>query len=251
MKRKILLFAVITAFIGNMTSYSQDVSANLKQNYVRLQYAKPMGEFSDYLGAGFGAEYGRHFYFNTKMFNRIIPGIDVTFVEFALNFGDRYNFNENNTGTQYMFWRQDTGCFANLDAGFLSTVGVKLGPVFTINIVEDLYADLYLKYAPSLVWGSRTLNYETAHQPHELVGEEEASMFWGIVHRFDMGMNIKYKFFSFGIELLFGSTTLNFGKDIIPTEKIQNHQPHKDTYTLGDKQSMGVSTFKLTIGYLF
>ncbi|MDR1848233.1 MAG: hypothetical protein LBR17_09015 [Bacteroidales bacterium] len=248
MKKNLILLLVCAALSGNIFM-SQAYAQDFKKNYVRLQYVNPIGQYSDYYSAGVGAEYGKHFYFNTMLFDVLKPGIDLTFVEFAINFGDRYNYNEQADLLNGKINRKGIDCWFYSDGGFLSTVGVKLGPVITYNIVDDLFADFYIKYAPSLVWGSRTMNFVDMDNDHRTI-DDPSSMFVGFVHRFSMGLNLKYSFFTFGIELLFGKTTLNYGDEIVP-EPLDPIPSVGDTWKLTDKKSMGLNTIKINVGYLF
>ncbi|MDR0789281.1 MAG: hypothetical protein LBO06_00640 [Bacteroidales bacterium] len=248
MKKSFILLAA--AVLTSSIAMSQDDVQDLKKNYVRLQYVAPIGAYSDFFSSGIGAEYGRHFYFNTMWFDCITPGIDITFAEVALNFGNRYNYNEQGDILNGMMTRKGVNCFFYSDGGFLSTVGVKLGPVFTYNIVDDLFADFYIKYAPSFIWGSRSLNFVDMTDAHRAI-EDMSSMYAGFAHRLSTGLNIKYRFFTFGIEFLFGKTTMNFSKEIVPQaiDPIPNNG--SDTWRLTDEKKLGLNTFKITIGYLF
>jgi hypothetical protein len=245
MKKKLIIFFVMAAFAGQM-AYSQPAS---KPMYVRLQYVSPIGQYSDFFSAGIGTEFGKHFYFNTMLFDVVQPGIDLTFVEFALNFGDRYNYNEQGDVINGKIKRKGVDCFFSSDGGFLSTIGIKLGPVITYNIIDDLFADFYVKYAPAFIWGSRTMTFVDMIDEHRTI-DNPSSMYAGFAHRLSTGLGLKYKFFTFGIEFIFGKATLNYSEDLVP-ELIDPIPAIGDTYKLTDKKSMGLNTFKINIGYLF
>jgi hypothetical protein len=248
MKKSFILLLVITALVSS-SLMSQESIEDLRKNYVRLQYVSPIGEYSDFYGGGLGAEYGRHFYFNTTWFECITPGIDITFAEIALDFGNRYNYNEHGSAIDRMITSKGVPCFFHSDGGFISTIGVKLGPVFTYNIVDDLFADFYIKYAPSFVWGSRSIYFVDMTNEHRAI-DDQSSMAAGFAHRLSTGLNIKYKFFTFGVEFLFGKTTMNYSKDIVP-QAIDPKPISGDTWKLNSEQKLGLNTFKVSIGYLF
>ncbi|MDR1005824.1 MAG: hypothetical protein LBL74_03045 [Bacteroidales bacterium] len=216
---------------------------DLKPYYVRLQYVNTLGESADFYGNGFGAEFGRNFYFKTKLFGLIVPGIDITFAEFAIAFGDRYNYNEHYDSNTAVIYRNGTRANFYTDDGFLSTVGVKIGPVFSYNIVDELYADLYFKYAPAFVWGGRRVYFEEMSNSHNVI-DKDFSMSAGFAHRFSTGLNIKYNRFSFGLEFIFGSTTLHYAADIMPKQT-------GNGWNLTDERRMGLNTLKINIAYLF
>jgi hypothetical protein len=250
MTKKVIFILLSSLIISNIL-FAQGGLSDLKTNYVRLQYVSPIGEYSDFYSGGLSAEYGKHFYFNTIWFNCITPGIDITFAELAFNFGDRYNYNEHGDAINKVITRKGVPCFFYSDGGFLSTLGVKLGPVFTYYLVDDLFADFYVKYAPAFVWGSRTMNFVDMTNEHTLI-DDPSSMYAGFAHRLSTGLNIKYKFFTFGIELLFGKTTMNYGKDIVPQKRdVVDGSLSSDTWKLTDKKQIGLNTFKINIGYLF
>ena len=255
MKKNFILLLAIAALSSNML-ISQELTQDLKSNYVRFQNAYPIGEYSDFYRGGAGAEFGKFFYFNTMWFDCITPGIDITFAEVALNIGRRFNYNEQGDIIDRTITRNGVRCFFHSDGGFFSTLSVKVGPAFTYNLIDDLFADLSIKYAPTFAWGSRSINFVDMNNDQRAI-DDQSSMFAGFAHRLSTGINIKYKFFTFGVELLFGKTTLNYAKEIVPQEmevvpaSIIPGVANGDTWRLIDEKKMGLNTFKVSIGYLF
>ena len=248
MKKNFILLLAIAALSSSML-VSQESNQDVKENYIRLHYVSPIGEYSDFYSGGIGAEYGKFFSFNTMWFGCITPGIDITFADIALNFGNRFNYNEQGDFIDRVITRNGIPCFFHSDGGFFSTLSVKVGPAFTYNLIDDLFADLSIKYAPTFAWGSRKMNFVDMTNDHRAI-DDMSSMYAGFSHRLSTGVNIKYKFFTFGVEFLFGKTTLNYSKEIVP-QALNSVVANGDTWKLTDEKKMGLNTFKVSVGYLF
>ncbi|MGM9820640.1 MAG: hypothetical protein ACI3Z9_07560 [Candidatus Onthomorpha sp.] len=200
-------------------------------NYIRGQYINPIGQYSDFYSQGFGVEYGHTFYFDVVMGDLFTPGIDVTFMELGFNSGKTYD---------YMY---ETGSVADslhnykTQDGFLMTAGPKIGLAVQMELIDGLCVAASAKYCPTLVFGTRTLGRSPLHPK-----EERAGCF-AFSNRFSINLELKYQWFSFGGEFLFGKANLDYNKDIIPDLA--------STPVLQDKADLGMNTFKLYIGFNF
>ena len=222
-KLAILPIALFVSF----GSFAQNVGAN----YVRGQYINPIGQYSDFYSQGFGAEYGHTFYFDVVMGDLFTPGIDVTFMEVGFNSGKTYDYSSQN------FVADSLLNYYKTQDGFLMTAGPKIGLAVQMELIDGLCVAASAKYCPTLVFGTRTLGRTNLHHKEETAG------CFAFSNRFSINLELKYQWFSFGGEFLFGKANLDYNKDIIPD--------FTQTPALQDRADLGMNTFKLYIGFNF
>lgn len=200
-------------------------------NYIKVHYINPMGQYGNFYSQGIGAEYGHSFYFDLVMGELICPGIDVTFVELGVNAGKKYSYAEN-----YPTVLTDRDDYVT-EGGFLATFGPKIGLIAQMELIDGLFIETSAKYCPTLVFGSRTL----ADTPSSL--RDETAGCFAFSNRFSINLELKYNWFSFGGEFLFGKAKLDYAKEIIPD--LDND------LVPSDKIELGMNTFKLYVGFNF
>ena len=222
-KLAILPIALFVSF----GSFAQNVGAN----YVRGQYINPIGQYSDFYSQGFGVEYGHTFYFDVVMGDLFTPGIDVTFMEVGFNSGKTYDYGSQN------FVADSLLNYYKTQDGFLMTAGPKIGLAVQMELIDGLCVAASAKYCPTLVFGTRTLGRTNLHHKEETAG------CFAFSNRFSINLELKYQWFSFGGEFLFGKANLDYNKDIIPD--------FTQTPVLQDRADLGMNTFKLYIGFNF
>ena len=222
-KLAILPIALFVSF----GSFAQNVGAN----YVRGQYINPIGQYSDFYSQGFGGEYGHTFYFDVVMGDLFTPGIDVTFMEVGFNSGKTYDYGSQN------FVADSLLNYYKTQDGFLMTAGPKIGLAVQMELIDGLCVAASAKYCPTLVFGTRTLGRTNLHHKEETAG------CFAFSNRFSINLELKYQWFSFGGEFLFGKANLDYNKDIIPD--------FTQTPALQDRADLGMNTFKLYIGFNF
>lgn len=200
-------------------------------NYLRVHYINPIGQYGDFYSQGVGAEYGHSFYFDLVMGELVCPGIDVTFVEVGVNAGEKYSYAE-------AFPEKFTDGYDYVtEGGFLMTFGPKVGLIAQMELIDGLFIETSAKYCPTLVFGSRTL----AETPTTL--RDETAGCFAFANRLSINLELKYNWFSFGGEFLFGKAKLDYSKDIIPN--LDNN------FVPSDKIELGMNTFKLYVGFNF
>lgn len=200
-------------------------------NYLRVHYINPIGQYGDFYSQGVGAEYGHSFYFDLVMGELVCPGIDVTFVEVGVNAGEKYSYAE-------AFPEKLTDGYDYVtEGGFLMTFGPKVGLIAQMELIDGLFIETSAKYCPTLVFGSRTL----AETPTTL--RDETAGCFAFANRLSINLELKYNWFSFGGEFLFGKAKLDYSKDIIPN--LDNN------FVPSDKIELGMNTFKLYVGFNF
>lgn len=230
MKRTILsLLAAVVLAVG--VGFSPLQAQKDYNNYARVQYSNPIGQYKDFYSQGFGLEFGRRFYSSLVLSELVVPGLDVTFLELGFNSGRQYGYNPyiDETGREvYDYLTRD---------GFLLTAGPKVGIAAKMELIDGLFIEAAVKYCPTLVFGSRTLG-RTALNPTV----ESASCF-AFSNRLSVNFELKYSMFSIGGEFCFFKSNLDYTKDIIPFPD--------ETPVLQDKIDLGMNTFKLYLGVNF
>ncbi len=204
-----------------------------KDNYFRLQYNSPIGQYGDFYSQGFGMEYGHTFYFDVALGDLIAPGIDVTFIEVGFNSGKEYDYKQlaapQATNVEsYDYITRD---------GFLMTAGPKVGLAGQMELIDGLFIGASVKYCPTLVFGSRTLGRTALHNP------AESAACFAFSNRLSLSAELEYSWFSIGAEFIFGRANLDYNKDIIP-------YPESEP-ALQDKIDLGMNTFKFFVGFNF
>lgn len=224
MKKTIL--CVVTLFLLCISTNIKAQTNDNWNNYIKFQFVQPIGEYSDYYHAGVGLEYGRMFPFNFDIANGLLkPGLDITFIQTTLN-----------TGKEHTYYSD-----YNTKGGFLWNFGIKLGPMMSINIVDDLKGDFAIQYAPTLIMGYRK-GLSSIEDREDYTTTSSISF----AHRLSMKADIRYQHFLFGMELLFGQATLNYGKSIIPY-----YNNTTNAVALKDKKDLGLNTLLLNFGFTF
>ncbi|MBR1626340.1 MAG: hypothetical protein IJ681_04265 [Bacteroidales bacterium] len=225
MKKVVLL---IIAFISVLPSTIK-AQEELGQNYVKLQFIQPLGEYKDFYSSGFGAEFGRMFPFNFDIADGlIIPGLDITFINTTFNTGKEYNYNPKDE-------------YLTTKSGLLWDLSVKLGPMVTIGITDGLVADFAVQYDPTVVFslGRKGLDPDKFRQEERVYKEKSASSV-SFAHRVSIKGDIRYTHFLFGLEFVLGGTSLNYNHEIIP-----------ENDDLTDEVSLGLGTLLLNFGFTF
>lgn len=230
MFKKILVLS--TAFIMLFGANLKAQDGEYGQNYVKLQFVQPLGEYRDYYNSGFGAEYGRMFQFNMDIANGLmIPGLDITFIQTSFNTGkDHIYFGNENLKTE---------------GGLIWDLGVKLGPMMTFGLTEGLLADVSIQYAPTVIFGFRKGPDENMVINNQLPYDTKTASSVSFAHRVSIKGDIRYAHFLFGLEFLLGNTTFNYGHAIIPSYDASNN------YKPRDEKDMGLSTLMLNFGFTF
>lgn len=224
--KKLLLFIFVS--IVYCCAFSQD------DNYFKLQYSNPVGEYKCSYNQGFGLEFGRRFMFNLAIGDLVVPGIDVSFLNISFNKGKEESFFVKSINS----FADSLAYFA--DDGFIMSLGPKIGFVSSLELIDGLMLDLSLKYLPTIIITSRTLG----KTPDDIDTYGESSTGLSFANCVSIEPGIRYKWFSFGMEFVLGKVNVNYGKNIIP--HIEN-----GTYSLIKKKTLGINTFKLFVGINF
>ncbi|MCF0210742.1 MAG: hypothetical protein HUK18_05485 [Bacteroidales bacterium] len=241
MFKKVLLLGVALLAMLSTSLKAQD--GDYGQNYIKLQFVQPLGEYGDYYNAGFGAEYGRMFLFNLDFANGLmIPGLDITFIQTTFNTGkDHPYFDNENLKTE---------------GGLVWNLGVKIGPMLTIGIAEGLVADFAVQYAPTVVFGFRQgpeVTQDVNGYPVPLLSDTKTASSVSFAHRVSLKGDIRYAHFLFGLEFLLGSTTFHYNHPVIPayTPTMDDAGNPIQLYTPRDEKNMGLGTLMLNFGFTF
>lgn len=224
--KKLLLFIFVS--IVYCCAFSQD------DNYFKLQYSNPVGEYKCSYNQGFGLEFGRRFMFNLAIGDLVVPGIDVSFLNISFNKGKEESFfvkSINSSADSLAYFADD---------GFIMLLGPKIGFVSSLELIDGLMLDLSLKYLPTIIITSRTLG----KTPDDIDTYGESSTGLSFANCVSIEPGIRYKWFSFGMEFVLGKVNVNYGKNIIP--HIEN-----GTYSLIKKKTLDINTFKLFVGINF
>ena len=218
--------ALITMFSSNIKAQMEDAG----QNYVKLQFVQPLGEYNDFYNSGFGAEFGRMFPLNFDIADGLImPGLDITFISTQFNTGKEYEYIPATSLTPALATK----------SGLLWNLGVKLGPMVTIGITDGLVADFSIQYDPTVVFSLGRKGIDADKLATGVVKEKSASSV-SFAHRIGIKGDIRYTHFLFGLEFVLGSTTLHYNHSIIP-----------EGASLTDETSLGLGTLLLNFGFTF
>ena len=237
MKRLQSFFKLAILPIALFVSFGS-FAQNSRANYVRGQYINPIGQYSDFYSQGFGVEYGHTFYFDVVMGDLFTPGIDVTFMEVGFNSGKTYDYSYETSPVADSLHNYKT------QDGFLMTAGPKIGLAVQMELIDGLCVAASAKYCPTLVFGTRTSVTDTRTLGGlQLSQKKETAGCFAFSNRFSINLELKYQWFSFGGEFLFGKANLDYNKDIIPD--------FTQTPALQDRADLGMNTFKLYIGFNF
>ena len=236
MKRKILIGALfISMFSYNVKAQIEEVG----QNYIKMQFVQPLGEYKDYYNSGFGFEYGRIFPFNFDIADGfVIPGIDITFISTQFNTGkEKFYFNaKNKLNDTYEFKSQ---------GGLLWNIGVKLGPMVTVGITDGLVADFAIQYDPTIIFNlaRKGVSEDIWNGGAGRVEKKSASSL-SFAHRIGIKGDIRYSHFLFGLEFVLGGTTFSYTSNVIPEIIGGDIRFYKD-------KEVGLGTLLLNFGFTF
>ena len=230
MKTATSFFKTLFLFALVCTTFFAQAQKN-GANYARIQYNNPIGEYKNFYSYGIGLEYGHTFYFNVALGELVCPGIDVTFLELAFNSGEEYDYSQTVSASEAALYKYTT------KGGFLMTAGPKVGLAAQMELIDGLFLETSIKYCPTLVFGSRNLART------ELNLKEQSSGCFAFSNRLSLNLGLKYQWFSFGGEFVFGKAKLDYSKAIIPDI---GNKP-----ILQDEKNLGMNTFKLYVGFNF
>jgi len=247
---KKIVFIILCSVLVGLTSKAQNLSFG--QSYIKISFNQPMGEYKDYYNAGFGMESGRMFpLFIIEPEYNLTMGLDITFLYTSFNFGKEHSYGKFPLGT-LVTPNGATTIYKELqtEGGLLWNLGVKVGPMVTMEVVKDLNIDVSFQYAPTVVFsfrkGPNQESVEAANQ--DLKTKSSASV--SFAHRLSFRGNLRYQHFMFGLEYLFGSTTLHYGSTIIPNWEI-NSPTLSAVYKPRKEVDMGLGTLVLSVGLTF
>lgn len=243
MKKVLLLtFAALTFAVTGVKAQQ-----SFGQSYLKVSFTQPMGEYKDYYNAGFGVETGRMFpLFVIDPEYNLSSGLDLTFLYTSFNFGKEHFY-----GEYPLMYSSTTGAAITTplqtESGLLWNLGVKVGPMVSLELVKDLSVDFSFQYAPTVVFsfrkGPKEESVAVANQDIEMKSAASVSF----AHRFSFKGNLRYQHFVFGLEYLFGGTTLHYGSPIIPNwqkNTVNSYNPQKE-------KDMGLGTLALSLGLTF
>ncbi|MBP3253404.1 MAG: hypothetical protein J6M30_02720 [Bacteroidales bacterium] len=234
--KKLVLFGA--ALLMLVTSNVKAQISESGQNYVKLQFVQPLGEYKDFYNSGIGVEFGRMFPLNFDIADgMIIPGLDITFIHTTINTGKDHEYFTVNDGTDsYLFKTQ---------GGLMWDLGVKLGPMVTVGITDGLVADFAIQYDPTVIFNFRKGVNSSAWEDQQIVDKKSGSSV-SFAHRIGIKADIRYTRWLFGLEFLLGSTSLHYNHDIIPYSK----NAANDVKFVKEKD-MGIGTLLLNFGVTF
>jgi hypothetical protein len=224
-KRFLIALLLLVLLFTGVRTFAQ----GLGNNYVRVQYLSPFGQYTDFYSQGMGAEYGHSFYFDLVIGDLVCPGIDVTFVEVGFTPGKTYDYS--------VAYPQIPDNKYITEGGFLATIGPKVGLIGSLELIDGLFFETSAKYCPTLIFGRRTLG-ETPTTLKDVPGNA-----FNFANRFSVNLELKYRWFSFGGEFMFGKVNLTYSDKVIPD--LDNNLIPSDIIELG------LNTFKLYVGFNF
>lgn len=245
--KKILFLALIFVCLS-MGAKAQ--STTFGQSYAKVSFVQPMGEYKDFYNSGVGVDFGRIFpLFIIEPEYNLTTGLDITFLYTSFNFGKEHSYGN----YPYAYIALPTGETVKMtkalqtESGLLWNLGVKLGPMVSMELVKDLIIDVAVQYAPTVVFSFRKgPNEESVTAANQEI-KTKSSASVSFAHRLSFKGNLRYQHFIFGMEYLFGSTTLHYGSPIIPAWTYNlagSYKPKKET-------DMGLGTLVLSVGLTF
>lgn len=237
MKKVLLLtFAALTFAVMGVKAQQ-----SFGQSYLKVSFTQPMGEYKDYYNAGFGFESGRMFpLFVIDPEYNLSSGLDLTFLYTSFNFGKEHFYGNISPAGTITTPLQTEG-------GLLWNLGVKVGPMVSLELVKDLSVDFSFQYAPTVVFSFRKGPKEESLGNPDVEMKSAASV--SFAHRFSFKGNLRYQHFVFGLEYLFGGTTLHYGSPIIPNW--QKNITGSYDYNPQKEKDMGLGTLALSLGLTF
>lgn len=244
--KKIVLLAIafVTLFSGNVKAQMGDAG----NNYVKLQFVQPLGEYKDYYNSGFGVEFGRMFPLNFDIADGlIIPGLDITFISTSFNTGKDYSYftAQNFSGTENEFISQ---------SGIVWDLGVKLGPMVTFGITDGLVADFAIQYDPTVVFNTRKGASQSAWNKGYGRFDKKSGSAVAFAHMIGIKADIRYTHFMFGLEFKLGGVTFNYNNAIVPylDGTMTNEEGQvANNVKFQKEKDMGLGTLFLNLGFTF
>lgn len=240
--RKVLLLT-LTVLILAVTGVK---AQSFGQGYLKVSFTQPMGEYKDYYNAGFGVETGRMFpLFVIDPEYNLSSGLDLTFLYTSFNFGKEHPY-----GSYPLFISPTTGTVTTplqTEGGLLWNLGVKVGPMVSLEVVKDLSMDFSFQYVPTIVFSFRKGPKEESVSVANADTEMKSAASVSFAHRFSFKGSLRYQHFVFGLEYLFGSTTLHYGSPIIPNWQ----KGVAGSYSPKKEKDMGLGTLALSLGLTF
>lgn len=228
MKKLVLILAVTIGMAA--CGYAQPNDVLYQQaTYTRVGYLNPVGSFSDSYSKGINIEVGRLFSLNVPLPENMGLGIDWSFGELSFQTMKERSFLTDST----------TG-------GILFNLGTKIGAVFSFNPTDLLIFDVYLKYYPGFTLARKgMIDRRTGASLEKTPGWAGA-----FSNSLSTGMNIRYTYFSVGVEFCFGGATLNYSNDVVPV--IQN-VGGADVVTgyVSKNEDFETASFRLNVGFWF
>ncbi len=217
------------------------------QSYLKVSFTQPMGEYKDYYNAGFGIETGRIFpLFIIDPEYNLTSGLDLTFLYTSFNFGKEHPY-----GNYPLLVNPATGTIITTplqtEGGLLWNLGVKLGPMVSLELVKDLTVDFSFQYVPTVVFSFRKGPKEESVTVANADIEMKSAASVSFAHRFSFKGSLRYQHFVFGLEYLFGSTSLHYGSPIIPNWQ----KGVTGSYSGKKEKDMGLGTLALSLGLTF
>lgn len=239
MKKAILLCVVVLILCPAKSEAQNELPT--WQSYFKMSYCQPVGKYHDFYNAGFGMEYGKMFpLFLADKENKISVGLDFTFLYTSLTPGKDHFYGIFPMGDQYGIWMVTQG-------GMIWDLGVKIGPMASMEITKDLFVDISFQYSPTVVIGFRKGPNEESVQMSSRETEYKSSASISFAHRFAFKAGLRYQRFMFNMEYMCGSTNLHYGSAIVPSWAIGNNPVYKPL----KQKNMGLGTFSLGIGIAF
>lgn len=206
---KIIKFYVAACMVlgAGLFSYAQQASvvgqgyhneSDFGKFYIRLGVNLPQGHFKSKFdpaipvyenigenggmqaSTGFAAELGRYFFFHSDPINDLFKvGLDATFISFAYN----------------PFEWPGVSNYSGVSRYDLTTISMKLGPVVSFNVFEDVYADVFAKVVPTVV---SSMNEAPDFDVEDAAGNYEEFSFYDedpviFGWKSDFGVNLRYR----------------------------------------------------------
>lgn len=227
---KKLIFVLAATFGMAFTGYAQQNEALYQQaTYMRVGYLHPLGNFADSYSKGVNIETGRIFSLNLPLPENLGFGIDWTFGELSFQtMKERSHLTDSTTG------------------GVLFNLGTKIGAAFSYNPTDLLVFDVYLKYYPGFTLARKGMIDKRVG----VVQDKTVGWSGAFSNSVSTGLNIRYTYFSVGVELCFGGANLNYSDDVVPV--VQNIGG-ADVVTgyISKDEDFGTASVRLNVGFWF
>ncbi|SKB47241.1 hypothetical protein SAMN05660226_01527 [Parapedobacter luteus] len=214
--------------------------------YLRLGVNLPQGHFSNQFdpnipifenigtnggmqaGTGFNFELGRYFFFHSEPINDLFKvGLDATFLSLGYNSFEWPGLSSSSGSGKYD----------------LTTIAMKFGPVISFNVLEDVYADVFAKVAPTVVSSFEAPEFyiednDGNYAEFSFYDEDPVIFGW----KSDFGVNLRYKK---------GTLTLGYESGSFNSKSYYyiSNEGMTEGGTVEQKMPMGVFQIKLGIQF--